>query len=69
MGGALLWPRRRREWLYAGATCGTLIGFVRIAQGAHFLSDVAGSILLTWGVVLAVERLAPRLRWISSPAQ
>lgn len=67
MGGALLWPRRRRAWLCAGAMGGALIGAVRIVQGAHFFSDVLGSILLTALVVLAAERLALRLGWIAPP--
>lgn len=32
--------RRRQRWMAAGVTLGAILGFVRIAQGAHFLSDV-----------------------------
>jgi lipid A 4'-phosphatase len=48
---ALLAPPRRRKLAVAAAVgFGALIGAVRIAQGAHFLSDVIASGLLV-GVV------------------
>lgn len=37
---AFVWPRRRIAWLAAGTGAGLLVGFVRIVQGGHFLSDV-----------------------------
>lgn len=39
---ALAWvfPRRRRDWLLAGAAFGLAMGATRMSAGAHFLSDV-----------------------------
>jgi len=37
---SLAWVRQRRIWLVFGLTLGGLVGFVRILQGGHFLSDV-----------------------------
>lgn len=37
---AIAWARQRRIWLAYGLTLGALVGFVRILQGGHFLSDV-----------------------------
>lgn len=34
------WVTRRRRWLAGGAVFGLLVGFTRMAMGAHFLSDV-----------------------------
>jgi lipid A 4'-phosphatase len=36
-------PRQRRRWLGIGLGLGGLIGLARIAQGAHFISDVVFS--------------------------
>ncbi|KFI22250.1 phosphatase PAP2 family protein [Nitrosococcus oceani] len=38
-----LFPRQRRKWLGIGIGLGGLIGLARIAQGAHFMSDVVFS--------------------------
>lgn len=37
---AWLQPRRRRDWLLAGAAFGLAMGATRMSAGAHFLSDV-----------------------------
>ncbi|WP_018014657.1 phosphatase PAP2 family protein [Teredinibacter turnerae] len=37
---ALAWVRQKRVWLVYGTALGALVGFVRILQGGHFLSDV-----------------------------
>lgn len=37
---ALAWVFRRRSLLFAGIALGALVGFGRIVQGGHFLSDV-----------------------------
>lgn len=37
--GFVAGPRRRR-WVAAGVTLGAMLGFARIVQGGHFLSDV-----------------------------
>jgi len=40
----------RQRWLFLslGAAVTCLIGWLRMAQGAHFLTDVIGSVLLVW---------------------
>ncbi len=37
---AVAWVRQRRIWLAYGIVLGATVGFVRIVQGGHFLSDV-----------------------------
>lgn len=37
---AVAWVRQRKIWLVYGGILGALVGFVRILQGGHFLSDV-----------------------------
>lgn len=61
----LLAPSRRRTWLALGAVCGLLIGFARMADSAHWLSDVlwAGPITmlsswLVWQLLLRFPRRA-----------
>ena len=34
------WLTRQRRWLVLGIACGLLVGYTRMAMGAHFLSDV-----------------------------
>lgn len=34
------WLTRRRRWLVGGIAFGLLVGYIRIAMGAHFLSDI-----------------------------
>jgi lipid A 4'-phosphatase len=55
--GALGARRMRRRWWLAGVALGTVVGIGRIAQGSHFASDVVFSLLLVWGVTLAVRTL------------
>ncbi|MBU3746796.1 MAG: phosphatase PAP2 family protein [Burkholderiaceae bacterium] len=40
----------RQRWLFLslGAAITCLIGWLRMAQGAHFMTDVIGSVLLVW---------------------
>lgn len=49
-------PRHRRAWMAAGLAVGSAIGVLRLAQGAHFLSDIVFAGILTWfvAVVLAM---------------
>ena len=37
---AFAWVLGDRRWLYYGAAIGLAVGLGRVAQGAHFLSDV-----------------------------
>lgn len=48
MGAWFLGGRRRWLWFGVGALLTFLIGWLRMAQGAHFLTDVLGSALLVW---------------------
>lgn len=37
---AFAWVGRRRAWFIAGLSMGAIVGFTRVIQGGHFLSDV-----------------------------
>lgn len=52
----------RRRWLLIGLASGLVIGLLRIAQGAHFPSDVLFAGLIVWGSMLAIRGLWLRLR-------
>ena len=54
--------RRRNFWFFTGLLTGSLIGFVRIAQGGHFLSDVIFSFVSIWAVHLLVRFVWVRFR-------
>ncbi len=43
-------PARRRQGIWAALAFGTLVGFTRIAQGRHFLSDTIDAALLMIGL-------------------
>jgi lipid A 4'-phosphatase len=62
--GAWVWPKQRRGWWIGGIAAGTLIGLVRIAQGAHFVSDVLGAFVLVWATNAALAEL---FRWRGWP--
>ena len=53
--GWWIWRRRRPAWAVAslagGVTLGTLLGFGRMAAGAHFFSDILWSALVAFGVL------------------
>ena len=54
----LVAARRRRAWLIALAIAvGTVVGFGRIVQGGHFLSDVVFSAIFTVAVAAGLYRL------------
>ena len=40
------WLTRQRRWLVLGISLGVLVGYVRMAMGAHFLSDIVFSGLI-----------------------
>lgn len=46
--GWLAAPRRRRNWLIGSAIVSGIVGFVRIAQGGHFVSDVLFAYYAVW---------------------
>ena len=55
---ALLAPEKYRRRAVAAAVCfGMLLGAARIAQGMHFVSDVAGAALVTVAVVVIAYRM------------
>ena len=53
--------RERRRWLVTGLLLGSAIGWVRMAQGGHFLSDIVFVFLAIWGSTLAIQQVW--LRW------
>jgi len=60
-----IWSRRqlRRRWIWAGLAAGGLIGFARIVQGGHYLSDVVFSGWFIWLVYLLIRNVWLRWRW------
>jgi len=59
---AFVYTRRRRMWLVTGSTAGLLVGFVRIVQGGHFLSDVIFSGIVVYLTAVALHALMYRQR-------
>ncbi|MEP6609562.1 MAG: phosphatase PAP2 family protein [Burkholderiaceae bacterium] len=55
--------RARRRWLAIGLIAGMIFGLARIAQGAHFLSDVLFSFFIVYAVIEVVDRV---FQWILS---
>jgi membrane-associated PAP2 superfamily phosphatase len=53
--GALATTRTRRRWIAIGWTAGLVLGFVRMAQGGHFLGDVLFGGLLLWACAWATR--------------
>ncbi len=53
--------RQRRRWWLAGMALGGGIGWVRIAQGGHFLSDIVFAGLAIWGSAILIRQ--GWLRW------
>jgi membrane-associated PAP2 superfamily phosphatase len=47
--GALATTRTRRRWLFVGWVAGLGLGWIRMAQGGHFLGDIVFGGLLLWG--------------------
>ncbi|HEV8314850.1 MAG TPA: phosphatase PAP2 family protein [Burkholderiaceae bacterium] len=70
--GSLGPARTRRRWLLVGAAAGGVIGAVRIAQGGHFVSDVAFAGLAIWLLSVLVReawlRIVARRRARLGPA-
>lgn len=67
MAGGLLWPARRRRWIWIGLVVGSVIGVVRIIQGGHFLSDVIGAAVVVAATNRAIENWARRRGWLAAP--
>lgn len=47
---AMAWVRRNRMWFVYGTLLGLGVGFTRIIQGGHFLSDVIFAGWVTYGI-------------------
>ncbi len=62
----LVHQRRRRAWAVAGCTAGVLIGFARMADMAHWLSDVLWAAPITWVCSWLVWRA---LVWVYRPGR
>jgi len=60
-----MWSRRqlRRRWIWGGLAAGSFIGFARIIQGGHYLSDVVFSGWFIWLIYLLVREIWLRWRW------
>lgn len=59
---AFAWVFRDRRWLAFGVMAGLAVGFVRITQGAHFLSDVVFSGVFVY-VALRISAWIVLDRW------
>ncbi|MFT7560910.1 MAG: lipid A 4'-phosphatase [Flavobacteriales bacterium] len=57
-GICLFWIFRKKRWLLSSLALGTVVSFVRIIQGGHFLSDV---IFAAWTVYFCCLALRPLL--------
>ena len=60
---AVVWTGDRRRAAFAIGGFGALVGFVRMAQGAHFLSDVVVAALLMAATVLLLQAVVIERRW------
>lgn len=53
----LAWIRQRKIWIIYGITLGAIIGFSRILQGGHFLSDIIFAGWSTYFVYVLLARI------------
>lgn len=53
---AFIFPRRRRLWLAAGVAAGAGLGWMRMAQGGHFLSDVVFAFYVVYFTAWLLDR-------------
>lgn len=62
---ALAWVRQRKIWIIYGITLGAIIGFSRILQGGHFLSDIIFAGWSTYFTYVLIARIMhyPRIRF------
>ena len=54
--GALGTRRKRWSWWCVGVALGGVMGLVRMSQGGHFASDIVLTLLVVWGVSLALRQ-------------
>lgn len=53
---AMAWIRQRRIWLVFGVILGAFVGYIRIVQGGHFLSDVVFAGWFTYFTYVLIAR-------------
>ena len=63
------WVTRQRRYLVAGIGFGLFVGFVRMAMGAHFLSDVLFAGLIVYACCIALAPLFFRSKLVVLPAR
>ncbi len=61
--GLLGSARRRRRWLLIGVSSGLLIGWLRMAMGDHFLSDILFGLAFMWSANLLIRWAWLGLAW------
>ena len=54
----------RRRWTLIGLVFGSIVGFGRITQGGHFLSDVVFAFYFTWFSIWLVWVIFRKLGWL-----
>jgi membrane-associated phospholipid phosphatase len=66
---AWAWPagRQRRRWAWGIGAFAAVVAFMRMARGAHFLSDTVIGVLLTLLVLFIIERLVLEGWWARRP--
>lgn len=57
-------PAARRRWLLAGLAAGAAFGFIRMAPGGHFLSDVIFAWFAVYFSLWGTEWVFRRLGWL-----
>lgn len=57
-------PRRRRVWWIVGLLAGIGVGYVRIVQGGHFLSDVMFAFIVVWLTNILLARWMRSRGWL-----
>jgi lipid A 4'-phosphatase len=68
MAFAVIADRHRRRWWLGLGSFTALVGFMRMARGSHFLSDVVFAVLFTLMVVAILARLILQDRWRAWPS-
>jgi lipid A 4'-phosphatase len=67
MAFAVIADRHRRRWWFGLGSFTVLVGFMRMARGSHFLSDVVFAIIFTLMIVFVLARLILEQQWRAWP--
>ena len=67
MAFAVIADRHRRRWWLGLGSFAVLVGFMRMARGSHFLSDVVFAIIFTLMIVFVLARLILDQQWRAWP--